>query len=216
MLRRRLMKSGVPEGTADLGLPSGTLWATGNITKDTNGNYSIASPTDYGAYFSWGDIEGHNVAYKITGQEENYKFSYSNYNDGISGQGHNLTADFTSGDATYDAARAKLGSPWRIPTYDEFNELLNSCTWNWKARDNTDYNNVPGYEVVGPNGGKIFLPAADCFVEDTLKQTGGTGRYWSSRYSSKYYAYELDFDRDNYYSMNDLTRNYGSSIRAVQ
>ena len=32
----------------DLGLPSGTLWATANV--------GASKPSDYGLYFQWGDV----------------------------------------------------------------------------------------------------------------------------------------------------------------
>ena len=35
----------------DLGLPSGTLWATCNV--------GASKPTDYGSYFQWGDTQGY-------------------------------------------------------------------------------------------------------------------------------------------------------------
>ena len=48
----------------------------------------------------------------------------------------------------YDTGR------WRMPTVAEANELLESCTWEWGI-----YNGVNGYQVTGPNGNSIFLPA---------------------------------------------------------
>ena len=35
----------------DLGLPSGTLWATMNV--------GASKPSDYGQYFQWGDTQGY-------------------------------------------------------------------------------------------------------------------------------------------------------------
>ena len=31
----------------------------------------------------------------------------------------------------YDAATVNLGSDWKMPTKDEFQELLDNCTWEW-------------------------------------------------------------------------------------
>lgn len=44
---------------------------------------------------------------------------------------------------------------FRLPTKEEFKELLNKCTWTWTLQ-----NGVKGYKVTGPNGKSIFLPAA--------------------------------------------------------
>lgn len=190
----------------DLG--SGVKWATGNLTKDSSGNYSIAPATDYGAYFSWGNTNGRNVA----GQTDSYSFDSTTYN---STTGHNLTADFTSGSTTYDAARVRLGSPWRIPTYGELNWLKDNCTWTWKASGNTDYNGVAGYEVVGTNSNKIFLPAAGYYYGTSLYDAGSDGYYWSTRYYSSDYAYYLGFNSSSK-DMSISDRYYGFSVRPVQ
>ena len=66
----------------------------------------------------------------------------------------------------YDTGR------WRMPTVAEANELLESCTWEWGI-----YNGVNGYQVTGPNGNSIFLPAY--FVDNHvgIYHVGtGTGR----------------------------------------
>lgn len=102
----------------DLGLPSGTLWARGNIVKDTNGNYSIGKPTDYGCCFSWGNIDGHNDG-------DGYVFNQAVY-DVTSGGA--LTTDIGLYDATYDAATATLGFPCRMPTKADFEELIDNTT----------------------------------------------------------------------------------------
>ena len=43
---------------------------------------------------------------------------------------------------------------WRTPTRQEMQELIESCKWTWGR-----YKNVNGYQVTGPNGNSIFLPA---------------------------------------------------------
>ena len=187
---------------------SGVKWATGNLTKDSSGNYSIAPATDYGAYFSWGNTEGHRVA----GQTDSYSFDSTTYS---STTGNNLTADFTSGSTIYDAARVRLGSPWRIPTYDELNWLKNNCTWTWKASGNTDYNGVAGYEVVGTNSNKIFLPCAGYYSGSSLRYSGTGGYYWSTKCNSSTNAYCLGFDSSSK-NMSYRNRDYGLSIRPVQ
>lgn len=87
----------------DLGLPSGTKWATCNI--------GASQPHNYGNYYAWG--------------ETTTKTSYDQSNSVTCGQQIN---DF-SGNATYDAARANWGGTWRMPTEAEMQELDNNCTW---------------------------------------------------------------------------------------
>jgi uncharacterized protein (TIGR02145 family) len=188
---------------------NGVKWATGNLCKSTDGTYYIGSPTEYGAYFSWGDINGHY-------EGEGYDFSDTNYSNGTSGSVHNLTANFTSGDATYDAARAKLGGTWRIPTYDELNWLVSNCTWTWKDSSNTDYNGVAGYEIVSTNGNKIFMPASGYYGGTSLRARGSGGYYWSARYNDSSNAYYLYFNSSDHYMDNGGHRERGRSIRPVK
>ena len=105
----------------DLGLPSGLKWATCNV--------GATSPEDYGNYYAWG--------------ETTTKESYNESNYTIYGQ---QISDF-SGNATYDAARANWGGPWRMPTQTEMQELIDNCTWTW-----TSQSGVNGCKVTGPNG----------------------------------------------------------------
>ena len=55
----------------DLGLPSGTLWAKGNIIKKGD-DYQIGEETDSGLYYSWGNINGHQ-------EGDGYYFDPSSY-----------------------------------------------------------------------------------------------------------------------------------------
>ena len=75
---------------------------------------------------------------------------------------------------TYDAARADLGGHWRLPTYEDLDELLNECTWS-----RTTLNGVTGYRFVGPNTNSIFIPLAGYINGSTLTATNA-GYYWAS------------------------------------
>lgn len=70
----------------------------------------------------------------------------------------------------YDEAK-QFGT--NLPTIDQFEELRKSCIWTW---------NGGGYEVVGPNGNSIFLPAAGDLRCDGITETGigESGAYISS------------------------------------
>ena len=69
-----------------------------------------------------------------------------------------------------DAVHVNLGGKWRMPTYDEFEELYGTCRnhrdyeWEWKV-----VNGHAGYEIrYLVNGNSIFLPAAGLREVDTL------------------------------------------------
>lgn len=190
----------------DLGLPSGTLWATCNV--------GATRPEDYGDYFAWGETRG----YK-SGKSD---FSWSTYK-WCNGAYDKLTKYCTS--SSYgtvdnrselslddDAAYVNWGSGWRMPSYDQQTELREKCRWTWTSR-----NGVNGYEVKGPNGNSLFLPAAGYRNGASLGSAGTYGSYWSRTLYSDgpNGAYSLYFNSGSvsgYY----FSRYYGHGVRPVR
>jgi hypothetical protein len=96
---------------------------------------------------------------------------------------------------------------------EQIDELRTECTWTW-----TTMNNVNGYEVTGPNGNSIFLPAAGYRNNSSLYIAGSGGTYWSrSLYESRpFNAWYLNF-YPSYVSTNlDSKRYSGRSVRPVR
>lgn len=177
-----------PSGTetahnwVDLGLPSGTKWATCNVGAST--------PSDYGNYYAWGETTPKNSY-----TENNYTYSGSS----------------TTLPSSADAATANWGSGWRMPTYDELNELKNNCTIAW-----TTQNGVNGCLFTGPNGNYIFLPAAGYRNGSELRNDGSSGYYLSSSSNYNWSAWYLSISSNIYYGgMNDYYRYYGRTVRPV-
>lgn len=195
----------------DLGLPSGTLWATCNVGAST--------PEGYGDYFAWGDPVGHDEEADASGywyQWKYYKWCNGDYKsltkyclDSYYGKVDNKMVL----DPEDDAAQVNWGGDWRMPSETEYNELLSSCTWAW-----TTINDVNGYKVSGSNGNWIFLPAAGYRYDEQKEAMGYYGRYWANSFSSSYsyYAYDLHF-HDSYKSVEPKggERCYGYSVRPV-
>ena len=188
----------------DLGLPSGTRWATCNVGAST--------PEGYGDYFAWGE----------TTAKTSYNWSTYRYCNGSnttltkycnnSSYGNNgFTDNRTTLEASDDAATANWGSGWRMPTYDELNELKNNCTVTW-----TTQNGVNGRLFTGPNGNSIFLPAAGDRGDSDLYGAGSLGGCWSSSLYTGYTgsAWNLDFNSGDYGMYSDY-RCYGLAVRAV-
>lgn len=200
MLRRRLMKSGMPDGFVDLGLPSGTLWAKGNICKDANGKYYIGEETDYGCYFSWGNIEGHNVG-------DGYNFNGETY---YNTAGSSLTSNIDPDDASHDAALACLGSPWHMPTKAIFLELYRNTD-----QQKTTIDGVTGWKFMKKTDHSvyIFFPAAGSWSSTQIDGTEYC-HYWTSTLYSDSQANCMSSSR---YSLNfsSSLRSIGKSIRAV-
>lgn len=166
----------------DLGLS--VKWATCNVGAD--------SPTEYGDYFAWGEVEP-KAEYTAT----TYKYDSNPEVLPLSN----------------DAAHVNWGGKWRMPTEAEQDELRNNCKWEWTTR-----RGVEGYKVTSNiNGNSIFLPAAGYRSFSNLRSEGSLGLYWSSssNMNSCYHAccvsfYSCDEDWDA-----GSGRSRGHSVRAV-
>ena len=193
------------EEYVDLGLPSGLLWAKGNLIKDSNGNYAIGKETDWGTYISWGNIDGHN-------EGEGYDFSDANYN---STPGKQVSSDIPPTDTQHDICAARLGSPWHLPTKEDFQELY----------DNTDKEWVPDYNNTGVAGRKfmkktdhsvyVFFPVSGAYNGTSLINRNKYGLYFSASFSSATNAYTMDFSLSFLYPQYINQRLYGFTVRPV-
>lgn len=186
----------------DLGLPSGTLWATCNV--------GATKPEEYGHYFAWGE-----TTTKTSYTWSNYAFS----NDGKTFTKYNTNSENgvvdgkTTLDPEDDAAVQLWGHGWMMPTSTEINELRNRnyCTWT-----KTTINNVAGYVVTSTyNGNSIFLPLGGYYNGTTKIQEGSSGYYWSSTLNTNgvHTAYNMVTDNSNFVICNN--RFYGRNVRAV-
>ena len=173
----------------DLGLPSGTKWASCNVGAN--------KPEEYGDYYAWGE-----TTTKKEYTDDNYLY-YKN------GKYLNIGADISG--TQYDVARAKWGGKWRIPTKDEVEELVDNCKYEW-----TTLNGVKGGKFTGPNGNSIFLPAAGYRWRSDLGHAGEYGSYWSSPQNpdDSNNAYGLDFI-SGYADWSNDYRGLGQSVRPV-
>ena len=104
---------GVPKETmeyVDLGLPSGIKWAKCDLGE--------TSPEIYGDEYAWGETW------------TKWSTDYYYFTDIVKGQ----YTKYDSRDKRYflekedDAAYLRLGEGWRIPTWNEMQELIDNCT----------------------------------------------------------------------------------------
>lgn len=200
-----------PVDYVDLGLPSGLKWAKCNL--------GASKPSESGDYYAWGETapkaEYTWATYKWmqAGQSEAKYITKYTIADGETGgiwydsSGAFIGDNKTALVAADDAATAKLGSPWRMPTIDEFQELIDKCTWTWTTQDG-----VNGYQVDGPNGNAIFLPAGYLVIGSYR-----AGYYWSSSLSTTESdcAYSLDLNSDRYFIARTY-RYFGCTVRPVR
>lgn len=194
----------------DLGLPSGTLWATTNV--------GASKPEEYGDYFAWGETIGY-YGGKKTFDWSTYKFCSGSENtiwkyctDSSYGTVDNKTMLETAD----DAATANWGEDWQMPSHDQYKELINSSytTTEW-----TTVNGVNGWKITSKSVLKsIFLPAAGERANTSLYSVGSSGNYWSRSLctSDSALGYYLYFNAGDIIANGRLRRYYGHSVRPVR
>lgn len=187
--------SGEEHNAVDLGLS--VLWADCNVGANL--------PEEFGDYYAWGDT----MANRPYGDDLS---AYPHCKD-LDGDGNiassdefSYIGDDISGKEQYDAATAKWGNGWRMPSYEQFEELLTKCVWA-----PCEKNGVKGFQVVGPNGNSIFLPIAgkkgfESDPEDLC--------YWTSKFGAEDKAVALRSGKHR--PLWALDRPYQAPIRPVK
>ena len=196
----------------DLGLPSGILWAKYNV--------GATSPEEYGGYYAWGETEE-----KSSYTWQTYSYAHQGYDEwgyptviyeNIGSQIHGTQ---------YDVATKLWEEGARMPTKNEFIELTSTCTFT-----RSEYNNVSGFSVIGPNGNQIFLPftGAKGYGEHEGRNTDGyfwsatIETYglpdWKEELDDAFYLYLTPTEKGGYNIGVDggYEREYGITIRPVK
>ena len=189
--------SNSPAKAIDLGLPSGTKWASCNV--------GATKPEEYGGYYAWGETEE-------KGYYDMYTYMYYEGSYDEEGQWVDIGSDISG--TEYDVAHVKWGGNWCMPTFDDIKELRENCTYEW-----TTLNGEEGGKFTSNiNGNSIFLPAAGFRMDGDLEYLV-CGYYWSSEQhpSNTDCAYYLFFnDGDAYWGGRVYYyRNVGYSVRPV-
>ena len=189
----------------DLGLPSGTLWATCNVGAN--------APEEYGDYFAWGETQPKETynwnTYQYCNGSPNMLTKYCNNSDyGYNGFTDTLTVLVPED----DAAAANWGANWRMPTQAEWQELYQNTTKTW-----TTQNGVNGRLFTASNGNSLFIPAAGDFWGTELSGDGYWGNYWSSSLNleNPASAWGFYFNSDNCVE-NNRGHCCGLSVRPVR
>lgn len=190
----------------DLGLPSGTLWATCNV--------GASEPEELGNYYAWGETEPKDLydwkSYRY-GHFVNERYELNKYcTDSVYGH-DGFVDDMTVLELSDDVVRACWGSEWRMPTIEEWEELFFNTTGIW-----TTSNGVKGWLCTAANGNSLFLPAAGYWWDDAFN--ADLGLYWSSSVNKEfpYRAWGFHFNSDSCHICGSSDRNRGQTVRAVR
>lgn len=211
----------------DMGLPSGVKWAKKFIDVTQQDGFAASEYQYECSYFSWGNIDAHNP----TGANKFNPWTWGGVNSSspyFNGQvygetmGCKLTADTS---LSHDAARANLGSPWRVPTKDEFVELFDNCDFvdsedniieSTVANKLITMNSVVGIRLKSKvNGNFLFFACTGQGSGYDLGQVGTSVYCWSSTYIDEKFAYFLRAHSGGYNEQNYATKSYAMTIRPV-
>jgi hypothetical protein len=214
----------------DLGLPTGTKWATCNI--------GATKPEEIGDHFAWGEVkpkEGYSfLNYKYNSHET---FKLTRYNTDRSEGENGFVDNKTTLNLEDDAAYVNWGGKWMMPTMVQQMELRNECYWEWtedyngsgvagfivyKAKAEADkgviYKDETPSSSYSLGDAHIFLPAAgERSFNGDLDYAGSDGYYWSSSLNAgrPQNAWIVIFKSDDASNYKGGFRDHGYSVRAV-
>ena len=192
----------------DLGLPSGTLWATCNV--------GASKPSDYGLYFQWGDIKGYTKEQVGTGSgKKKFVVDWSDYKWGSEPNFTKYTTIGMTLDLEDDAAHVHMGGDWHMPTPAQIIELINTAntTSTWTTQDGINGRLFTSKKNPSKS---IFIPVAGIAWDGSVQDSGDYGYVWSSMLSADVVigGQYLDFYSDAAGLLSSL-RFFGFSVRGV-
>ena len=194
----------------DLGLPSGTMWATCNV--------GATEPEDEGLLFQFGRVDG----YKYGDRKNQFRTKEQNKQD--TGDAYiplttfgKVYKKFEILDLEDDAAHAhvNMGGAWRMPTNAQLKELIDNTTYEVET-----INKVKGMMFTSDiNGNQIFIPFGGGWVDGGYFGERFSANMWSSNVTSGFtsykYAYSLVCGEDGYADINNIYRSAACSVRGV-
>ena len=181
----------------------------GLSVKWANMNVGATKPSGFGTYFAWGEIKSKQVyswgTYVWSRGDTQFLLKY------------NVTDRVSRLAPSDDAARANWGGDWRMPTADEYEELINNCKWEWTNKDG-----INGYKVTSKKNGKsIFMPITGFRYYEGVQFRAIKGVYWTSDLytvaPNKAWCLEFDFSNVELHFGNLSSNRFsGRCIRAVK
>lgn len=183
----------VPNNCVDLGLNSGLLWAKCNM--------GTTDPKQPGDYYAWGETSTKKEYYS-----DNYK--HFKVKSNVEVLKYNEKDGKTVLDLNDDAARANIGAGYRIPTKEDWEELLEDCKWEAVTTtlseiiDPSQKKVIVRWKVTGPSGNSIVLPTTSGFKADGWGVQPDIDTYYTT---ANLCPVELLSDKDKYQKAIALT-----------
>lgn len=200
--------SGQVEGHnyVDLGLPSGTMWATCNLGANI--------PEENGSYFAWGETDAKTIFewnnYKWGNGEAESKIKMTKY---CSHERKGEVDNKQLLEPADDAATTLWNGTWRTPTKEEWEELINGCDWEWvKNYKGKGFDMKKG--ISKTNGNTILFPFSGYYNGTTFYNNSNA--FWTATQKADngldaYFVRMLTHNQN----MNNGQRKQGMTIRAV-
>ena len=155
----------------DLGLHSGLLWAEENVGAQSNCLCNLG-----GKWFAWGELET---------KERFSKISYRFYEKDSAVQEvskYNFTDKIAHLEAADDVASEQWGERCRIASPEEWQELIDNCSWNYAIRRDKFGEMIDGWKLVSRvNGRSIFLPIVGYKTSRGVMKD--LGSYWTNQWN---------------------------------
>jgi len=205
----------------DLGLPSGTQWASHNVGATVT--------EEIGGYYAWGETEE-----KVTYSWDNYMCTSSSdcttsadppFADGTlslkTQYGVVYGVEGNISGTKYDVATQTWGDSWAMPTAQQYKELFNNCT-----RSTLRVNDVYCVEFTGPNGNSVIFPIEHAGYKQNAQLVDAesiliNSYYWTSELSQTFryqgvYAEISSTGQSAESSYDRMERYIGMLVRAVK
>ena len=191
----------------DLGLPSGTLWATCNV--------GAKKPTDYGFYFQWGDIVGYTKdQVGIRREQKMFSTNCCDYKWGVIPNFTKYIAPNDKLELEDDAAHVNMGGDWHMPSSMQLIELYRNTIREWTTLDGV---NGMTFTSKKDESKFIFIPAAGYAWGCSVDYSEDCGYVWSSMISTDCanYGHNISFNPEGYCLDDGSRRDCGFSVRGV-
>ena len=203
-------ESPVAHSYVSLDTSDGVLWATTNL--------GATRPEEKGGYFAWAETSAKNSYLWDTYRYcDGYDKSLTKYcaQADYGFEGYTDATPLTELMPEDDAATQLWGSSWRMPSREEWENLIDECDWSQITLSGT-----PGFRISSRKHPErsIFLPAAGRMTLSSPYSDGETGYYWTRTLDTEKPTYAYSFCSRSYrqdYVCLPTLRYIGASVRPV-